>query len=215
MTTTSAPVKERPILFTGAMVRAILAGTKTQTRRLVKPKDAHRLDICDGELIHVHAPDCPGFCDFACAEDRSPYGAPGDRLWGRESIKLVCKAGEWADSVYVADGRPTKADAWPWKRPVLPSIHCPRGLSRLLLDITDVRVQRLQEISRGDCADEGWPVDAERREIARMYRDLGDDEATDDEAIEWYAGLWESINGSGSWDRNPWVWAVSFKRVAP
>lgn len=196
----STSVKERPILFSAPMVRAILNGSKSMTRRIMKPQPAY---VCGHDN---EEPWDSGDTLIAC-----PYGAIGSRLWVRESIRLVERytmpgdgpedpPEELAASEYMADGALTVADAWPWKAKALPSIHCPRGLSRITLEITDVRVQRLHEISEEDAKAEGiTPKDADTNGC--------------DGYGHAFANLWESIHGAGSWDASPWVWAISFKRV--
>jgi hypothetical protein len=193
-------MKERPILFTGAMVRALLDGSKTQTRRVVKPQPlAAEFGMC--RLV-----DSQGR-PIAC-----PYGQPGDRLWVRETFALSVvdpdggspqdEPDNW-DVFYRADpeqpgGGWTDAEgneiAAPWK----PSIHMPRWACRILLEITRVRVERLQDISYEDARAEGVDL--------AVWAGI---------AINGYKALWESINGAGSWDANPWVWVVEFKRVTP
>jgi hypothetical protein len=204
-------MKERPILFQGAMVRALLAGTKTQTRRAmrVQPGDETTVTVehFNQTVIDRHGDEQPGPEVFGAWWDdgesglRCPYGQPGDRLWVRETWAYHLHAqasqrdedGPW---VYAADGRPALqvrlCDRW------RPSIHMPRVACRLTLDVTRVRVERLQEISDEDALAEG--VDRTNTSISGY-------------AKERYRTLWDSINGVGSWDANPWVWAVSFKRM--
>lgn len=182
-------VKERPILFSAPMVRAILAGTKTQTRRLYKPRHSEPHEgVTDGE---------PWWCDEYGDYHPLPckYGAPGDRLWVKETI-LAAPGLDGDHAIFSADGALTKLDSWPWKRSILSSIHCPRGLSRITLGITAVRFQRLQDISEEDARAEGVVGDG----IIR--------------ASSVYFELWDAINGEGSWMLNPWVWAITFTRVA-
>ena len=188
-------MRKRPILFSGPMVRALLAGTKTQTRRACKPSKT--LAILDNGWLAQRD------------DDVCPYGVPGDRLWVKESIKCVSFCGtslpsDEVLSLFCADDTPTKADAWPWKRPFLPSMFMPLGLSRITLEETEVRVQRLQDISEEDALAEGvepktWGARAMAGQGARAA----------------YAELWDEINGAGAWTINPWVWAISFKRVQP
>lgn len=159
-------MRERPILFSAPMVRALLDGTKTQTRRVCKPAEAAGLsfvvEVPDplerGQVYNgSHFGDEEGGVQFA-----SPYGGVGDRLWVREAIRLVPdQEPDYGTgrvlSAYGADGSLTVADAWPWKRSYLPPMHCPRGLSRIDLEITGVRVERLQDISEADAQAEGTP----------------------------------------------------------
>lgn len=207
--------RERPILFSAPMVRAILAGTKTQTRRTLTSDNnlaAVRGVLVDLRLEHHRA----------VALERCVYGKRGDRLWVRETIRrdgsrVDPETGyEWEASAYVADGARTKADAWPWSRKTLPSIHCPRGLSRITLEITSVRVERLQGISGDDAIAEGITIERCGCEACSHSAQMCP--ADSSTAIMEYASLWASINGkrSGcSWEANPWVWAISFRRLAP
>lgn len=200
-------MKERPILFSAPMVLAILAGTKTQTRRIVKPQGStmdHPEILPDGKtpgwrtnVRHAHGP------STICT---SPYGVPGDRLWVRETVHRVPPIyGEKDSAVYAADGAYATLDRWGWKAQYLPSIHMPRGLSRITLEVTGVRVERLQDISERDAKAEGChPVPF--CEMLRSGR----------EHAEKFASLWDSINADrASWASNPWVWVVEFKRVKP
>lgn len=179
-------MKERPILFSAPMVRALLAGTKTQTRR------AYATTV--GSWNWVIRETGHGTRDpFLC-----PYGVSGDRLWVREAWRV----GKGYDAVagstfksptvwYGADGAAPADRAGRYRH----ARFMPRWASRITIEITGVRVERLCEISRGDAMDEGCP-------FPNMAR--GDDPR------QWYAGLWESINGAGSWDANPWVWVIGF-----
>jgi hypothetical protein len=193
-------VTERPILFSSPMVRAIMDGTKTQTRRVVKVTGPNR----DRRMITSPHEKIVRFKDGAyhyrgttaiSGPHPCPYGRAGDSLWVRETFM---RADNSVEIFYNAD--------WPnpsgvkWK----PSIHMPRAASRITLRITDVRVERLQDISAGDIVDEGYqgPGYWVPRGGAR-YEDGCD-------GVHWYRELWESINGEGSWAVNPWVWVVGF-----
>lgn len=212
-------MKERPILFSGPMVRAILDGRKTQTRRVVKfPSDGGEQKYLgmNGCGLHVFAPGGPGWG----GEMYCPYGQVGDRLWVRETWMETCDRDTLEPNgkviyraTWVGPG-PVKCDgdgftvwnkdgtaASPWR----PSIHMPRWASRLTLEITGVRVERLQDISEADTIAEGVQIDV----IA------GDDGFRCSNAKGCFQELWESINGQGSWDANPWVWVVGFKVVTP
>jgi len=222
--------KEHPILFSAPMVRAILEGRKTVTRREVKNRAA--LDCLAAGFE-------PAFLALPGNADLCPYGQPGERLWVRETWGVIShdfdEHGNMVDwkpdrpasairemrfgqgyysghVIYRADGEATWAgdddgggdDRSAWK----PSIHMPRIASRILLEITGVRVERLQAISRSDIRAEGveCPPELASDDVSPNYRD-------------WYPAawqeLWESINGAGAWDANPWVWVVEFKRVVP
>lgn len=221
-------MKSRPILFQGAMVRALLDDTKTQTRRVVKPPEptglgTFRIDtgFKDGHLHPAMVESSPIYDGARQIHwvKRSPYGAPGDHLWVREAIRLVPDQPEddgtgHVLSTYEADGSLTVADAWPWKRSYLPPMHCPRGLSRITLEITGVRVERLQDISEDDCYAEGIDTEGEAYNEGANFVNAG----SPNPAARWaYASLWESINGRGPhhWNANPWVWCVEFRRIKP
>ena len=186
-------MKERPILFSAPMVWAILEGRKTQTRRIVIPQP----DFISPDNVPRKTTG-PGLHPYIPC----PYGQPGDRLWVRETFsgphyQSKSHPRDWIDSDpiwYWADGNPEAGDWTPPK----PSIHMPRWASRLLLEVVSVRVERLNAISVSDA-------------IAEGYDGSVDDPI--DPSVKWYAQLWESINGSGGWAANPWVWVVEFKRV--
>jgi hypothetical protein len=181
------------------MIRALLEGRKTQTRRIVKPGPPDGLAMhASGDGWRYEGVDYRGD-----AVERCPYGVPGDRLWVREAwSEHVGSFGESRVAFYRADG---DERAGPWK----PSIHMPRWASRITLELTDVRVQRLQEISEEDAKAEGIQTD----DMNHVVRPDG---------INWggargeFAALWESINGKRApWDSNPFVWCLTFKLVKP
>lgn len=202
-------MKERPILFSAPMVRALLDGRKTQTRRLVKRPfpscsgDVHPSPARYGEWFQM-AEGSPSDA-FKC-----PYGQPGDRLWVRETWRPIGDAplsecvgpGDvmFAASVAQIDGLVFK---------FRPSIHMPRWASRITLEVTGVRVERLQDISDDDCCSEGVDGPMCAALLGKSPLKMGHCERVA------YAALWESINGAGSWAANPWVWVVEFKRVTP
>lgn len=223
---------ERPILFQGAMVRAILSGAKTQTRRMLSRQPPANT-ICLGPWHHPDprdhwyawtrddGPDPQDFFNggkidpwepLAC-----PYGQPGDRLWVRETLKPWTQDPELF--AYAADDTRVQGDGmnYPVKpgRPYVPSIHLARCWARILLEVTEVRVERLQSISEDDARAEG--VETYYREnaewVARNEALGGPGASPAPRDIYWQ--LWETINGRDSWDANPWVWAVSFRRVTP
>lgn len=181
-------MRERPILMSAPMVRALLAGTKTQTRRAMKGWPLEW--VATGMFTREYTADP--------ANDACPYGKVGDRLWVRET---------WRERVPDQDGRTNdyRADHEPGEDPCgvrwVPSIHMPRRASRLTLELTGVRIERLQEISEADAQAEGC--------IAPMY---ASDESTLSFAVA-YRHLWEAINGAGTWDANPYVWCLDFRRV--
>lgn len=220
-------MRERPILFSGAMVRAILSGRKTQTRRMVRnPEKYSRIAEC-------------GFC--------CPHGVAGDRLWVREtwcsyatmtreerakSSAIYDKfiAGGYRNIVHAANDLPkptggpeylyaadfddeTREDLKPWR----PSIFMPRAASRFLLEITDVRVQRLQEISEEDALAEGiteLPLQVSEPGAWWCADPLGNSELHCRTPRAAFCRLWDSINAERApWSSNPWVWAITFRRV--
>lgn len=197
-------VKERPILFTAPMVRALLDGLKLQTRRIVKPQpftnNVRGPELYQPTTIDRHGEEQPGDYIYGIYDDsgewgvKSPYGQTGDWLWVKETHQAHPIYGS---PVYRADwptdNNPVRNEGWPWR----PSIFMPRRLSRITLEITGVRVERLQDISRGDAMDEGCP-----------FSNL----AGGVNPRDWYAELWESINGPGSWAANPWVWVIEFTK---
>lgn len=194
-------MKERPILFSGPMVRAVLADRKRQTRRICKPRK-------DPDFGCELAPnEIAGDVNQGRNYRLSPYGAPGEHLWVRESFsgsmayeRNGYALREWGNKIwYWADGEPRFGD---WTKP-RPSIHMPRHLSRITLEITGIRVERLQEISPADCVSEGYESPSGTR-----Y------EQEELSALDWYRTLWEQINGPGSWAINPWVWVVEFRRLS-
>lgn len=197
-------VKERPILFSGEMVRAILDGRKTQTRRIVKKKKdwAFGCELAPSELAgEINAG------KFS----NSIYGEPGERLWVRETFTYDVverppydQAGNPTEEqvvIYKASDRDPGCYDGKWK----PSIFMPRDACRLTLEILNVKIERLRDISAEDCLKEGiLPHGAmsvyQSNNEARQAR---------------FKNLWESINGADSWEKNPWVWVIEFKRVKP
>jgi hypothetical protein len=182
----------RPILFSRPMVKALLAGTKTQTRRIAKPLRTSPLPRDDG---YTFAMDGEGFGGLTKQHlggmsifplPRSPYGVPGDRLWVRETFCYSDgHASPKGEPCYRANLPDKEYTGWKWK----PSIFMRRRDSRITLEIVDVDFQHLQGISDADAKAEGVP---------NCYA---------------YASLWDSINGAGSWETNPWVWVISFRRL--
>lgn len=199
-------MKERPILFSAPMVRSLLEGRKTQTRRAVKNTGLYAIDAA------IHGEETAQR-ELAALATRSPYGQPGDLLWVKETTIKVEDHG-YAGPCYVEseEGRAvleyglspapddvTEVDPQDIRK--RPAIHMPRTMSRILLEVTAVRVERLQDISEADAEAEGI------QEIV----DAGvDHDGTPRDA---YRALWEQINGAGSWSANPWVWVVEFKRA--
>lgn len=211
-------MKERPILFSGPMVRAILDGTKTQTRRVFKQATGPSLSVgMDentpgvAELSWLYG-DGPGHEVYETVKRVTcPYGQPGDRLWVRENFFQRGRWGlpehpeaeeedrYWIGSKEIAYAADVKRPGHDWRS--RPSIHMPRHASRITLEITSVRVERLQSISEADALAEGVKHSL-HLQCGRL-------------ASENFAHLWWTINGDGSWEKNPWVWVVEFKRVKP
>lgn len=227
-------VKERPILFNSAMVRAILEGRKTVTRRALNNQMANGWQIVDpkhpmatitsahpkkgkfGLLIRREIyPDSGKFEHDVIV---SPFGRPGDRLWVRESTEaFTSPCGAVTLARYSADREPVTYGAklngesfeavahWSYFREVCPSIHMLRTQCRILLEVTDVRVERLQAITYEQAAAEGIHRDH------RMWfaTDAGGQAFQRPEQA--FAQLWRQTGGD--WDANPWVWVIEFKRV--
>lgn len=223
-------MKERPILFSGAMVRAILSGRKTQTRRVVKGFE-WIADTAEGVQPywrysdrHGSGPIVDGTIEWWMHE-HAVFGKPGDRLWVKETHSIVAAPGltTGAKDVVVqaryADGETRCASLTADELAKLrgrkswslgdqtPGIFMFCSLSRISLEIVSVRVERLQDISEGDAVAEGMAQ--VRDEWSGACGDF-DETLTD---LQLYKILWESINGAGSWEANPWVWVVEFKKL--
>lgn len=201
-------MKERGILFSAPMVRALLAGTKTQTRRVLKEQPQRGgwpwppMTDTDRAAVLVHC----------------PYGAPGDRLWVREAFRFPSSLDKlsptaigdkaldagynapWCPTLYEADG--ARTSTWSAHTPPTDTVpgrlragmHMPRWASRIALEVVSVRVERLHHISDADSIAEGAA-------------------GHPDGPWHAYRSLWSLISGAGSWDANPWVWAVEFRRL--
>jgi len=216
-------MNERPILFSGAMVRAILDGRKTQTRRVVKPQPFQYVELSEmPNTDPLKGWQIPGRSFVWWDDDttshrwRCPYGQPGDRLWVKETFS------PWADeftksinrskdkAVYRADYRNgcPSLDVGGFKH-WKPSIFMPRWASRITLEITDTRAERLNNISEADYIAEG----VEKVDHGWKAYDHPTEQATNYTAIDSYRSLWEKINGVNSWKVNPYVWCLSFKRL--
>ncbi|MBK1686235.1 hypothetical protein [Rubrivivax gelatinosus] len=203
---------DRPILFSGPMVRALLAGTKTQTRRVVKPQPVEHPAFAGGAFIEHKRLGQVGV--EALVADVMTYGAPGDRMWVRETFRRVDgQTLPWIETDYRATYQhgDRLGDHFGGKPRWTPAIHMPRHASRITLEITGVRVERLKAISEADAIAEGlMPLGSG---ADRTWTVDGDAASEHEAARDTYAWLWEQINGAGSWDANPWVWATTFKRV--
>ncbi|MEZ3980083.1 hypothetical protein QQX85_03565 [Klebsiella variicola] len=213
-------MREKGLIFNSEMVRAILDGRKTQTRRPIKWKQTRFTEIGEREdgSKWPWSEDAEHACDFwhPC-----PFGAVGDRIWVREAFRVHSRATDVATLVYKASERnswteqthrvpvavcnkPATPEKW------TPSLHMPRWASRILLEITDVRVERLNAISEEDARAEGI--------IDGGCLNCGEPEPCgcanpDPDATDAFAYLWQSIYGQASWNANPWVWVIEFKRV--
>ena len=243
-------MRERPILMSAPMVRAILEGRKTQTRRVVKKQPPQ--DLNDGRWYADRYNGGPQWCWWGKPGTDvhnkvahhigqvCPYGQPGDRLWVRESFCLE-GGDDYAleESRYPRDGRPVRPNnadddstGWmvPWYRATdgepnivpddlpdssddrtrwKPSIHMPRWASRITLEVTEVRVQRLQDISPEGILAEGVDNGSSNPSMGERWANM--------QRMAW-TDLWDSINGQRpgcAWGDNPWVWAVSFKKEKP
>lgn len=206
--------------FSAPMVRAILAGTKTQTRRALKTQfapDSEPAEMCAtnerGHQTSGHSgmwwDDTAGNSDLAV---RCPYGVPGDRLWVRET---------WSTHSCFDDIKPSDlttrslhywADGEIQTGKKRPGMFMPRWASRITLEVTGVRVERLQDISEEDAMAEGCEVAAETTgEDERLRAECGYFPTSS--YAHGYRLLWEQINGHGSWDANPWVWCIAFRRL--
>jgi hypothetical protein len=222
--TMATEVKERPVLFSGPMVRAILEGRKTQTRRVIKPQPT--------KVSHYEAPAPNGYAGgwyMLFREDDGmpradvlpcPYGKPGDRLWVRETFHLVSNylgkdlmaegrqyvcfkdgSQKYQDGAYypntIEQYAPGAFDGMRWR----PAIYMPRWASRLTLEVTKVRAERLQDISDRDAKAEGI---CNRHEGCRLGTH-----------VEMFSKGWDALNAKRgfSWESNPWVWVVEFRKA--
>ena len=213
-------MKERPILFSADMVRAILDGRKTQTRRVVRPQpEINEKGNLMGEWLSrpLDGLLLPKLHDIAI---HCPYGKTGDRLWVRETWGIGSRPDPWggydgieyrADEAWLEDGddlpchevkTPDDVCLGDYRLGWKPSIHMPRWASRLTLEVTNVCVERLQEISTEDCIAEGMSTTLREHDACIALRDD-------------YRKLWDSLNAERGygWGANPWVWVVEFKRI--
>lgn len=207
-------MKERPVIFNGEMVRAILDGRKTQTRRVIKVQPESKTfglrKIIESEnaseegKYYWSLSDALGISRARSNPFLCPFGQVGDRLWVRETFAAF-------DADWRHPGKPHDLKDGPWPNVVYPasvakipdgtcrpSIHMPRWASRITLEITAVRVERLNDISEEDARAEGAP--AELCIIGEKHY-MG------------FRTLWKSIYGEESWSANPWVWVIEFRRV--
>ncbi len=226
-------MKERPILFSAPMICALLNGSKTQTRRIIKrqpgPYWAPVVGSYNPIVIRNGGYETPGPEIFGASDEtegrKCPYGKPGDRLWVRETFQGPLFDGDQIENykndpsafekpsycVYAADGggapefmTPDDEFVCRWR----PSIHMPRWASRILLEIVSVRAERLNDCSEADARAEGVTIADKHMNGYCTGEYLPP-------AVRAYRDLWESINGTGSWDANTWVWCVEFRSIAP
>ena len=200
---------KRQILFSGPMVRAIIEGRKSQTRRIIKPQPLKQHHIAYIVEAHGRGSSTGGFevlTHYATTVSRiaCPYGSPGDHLWIRETFaEKLAHTGKPLGWAYRADGDRASYELGNgrWR----PSIFMPRHASRITLEIVKVRAERLQKISGFDAAAEGYPGPQDDASI--MHFGEGK------KARHWYRELWDSINAKRGvgWDKNPWVWVIEFK----
>ena len=212
-------MKELPILFSTPMVQAILAGNKTQTRRIVKPQPI----VCDDargghywpsnavqSMVHVEKElqDYDGIWR-GLIDDCNPFGGVGDRLWVRETFRLYdsdecphadfpCGCPRNGTPLYKASHDCSDGEKWK------PSIHMPRKAARLFLEITNIRIERLNDITSEDAKAEGFDYSTHPSAIEMGYA-IG--------AKTNFRVTWEQIYGQNEWNKNPWVWVVEFKVI--
>lgn len=221
-------MKERPILFSGEMVRALLReeNPKTMTRRVVKFPYAPKMLGAQYNLDHQSAfPASNGGWIFYTAPAHlitermkvgdglpCPYGQPGDRLWVRETWQVTCPETEYGGCSpifqYKAD---YPGDGGHWRSP----IHMTRLASRITLEITAVRVERVQDISEEDARAEG--ISGPHDVGYSAYRMPGDSKPRYSTATAAFEDYWDSLNAKRGygWDANPWVWVIEFRRIRP
>jgi hypothetical protein len=205
---TATATREKPILFSSPMVKAILDGRKTQTRRIMKPQPEHFEQYPHWRWTTPQLRK-DGLGPFAIDSGDRPgiFGkyVPGETLWVRETWGPRTEQGKPVESRhyvkyradFIDDSPPADGMDWhtyedKWR----PSIFMPRWASRITLELTDVHVERVQDITGDDCLLEGIKPQG-----------IGSDMAM----VAAFRELWESINGKGSWESNPWVWVVSFR----
>ena len=206
-------MKERPILFSAEMVRSILEGTKTQTRRVITPQPEV---VAHNTSINQDVYRWKKYLWFADerikAASHCPYGKPGDQLWVREGIRrhFPLEATYIADFTPVMGKGPTGSSlygraqvAWLWKHDYLSARFMPRWASRINLEITEIRVERLQEISGKDCLREGITKTTEGKLLLGSH------------LVYSFREVWDKLNAKRGypWESNPWVWVISFKKL--
>jgi hypothetical protein len=227
-------MKEHPILFSTEMVRAILDGRKTMTRRIVKPKNDDGEIICQAAEPYHAIESSGGGKGFASNRIECipcPFGKPGDLLWVREAFEVyVCNNGDdYTQLKFISNNKVVdyNTNMRPGKHP---SLHMPKETAQIWLEITDIKVERLQDISPGDACEEGleyWNIDVAAFEGGELQADFKNYTWTEKKekdpnyedryfptfasCIDSFRTLWQSINGEENWNVNPWVWVISFK----
>ena len=190
-------MSEHPIIFSADMIRTILAGRKTQTRRMIR--NPGRLD---GLMLTGEEPD---WC---------PYGKPGDTLWPREGLRRSASG----LTVYAADGMPVMRDGeslnWKWQRPYLSGRFMPRYAARNLLEIETIRAEQLQDITEDDARAEGTTWTDDYLEWEEYVDSCAPPGSTRSSVRECFADLWDRLNAKRGypWDGNWWVWVIGFRR---
>ena len=203
-------MKETPILFSTAMVQAIIAGQKTQTRR------TRGLEIInqnpDNYLFYVMGGNKKEVCFKIISMEKytyikCPFGQVGDLLWVRESFTHIfdVKTPRNGWVVYKADDSCKKITKWK------PSIHMPKAAARIWLKIIDIRVERLHNISEEDAINEGVKIGESIQKQVNLYYNYESELFNFQQAKASFKSLWISINGNDSWIKNPWVWVIEFK----
>ena len=211
-------MKEIPILMSGLMVRAILEDRKFNTRRIIKPssRKAASFDfewIADGIIKPYNVDKDGNFLSYI----KCPFGRRGDVLWVKETWSIappICPEQDWLTYLYRASEDYYNYDYIKWK----PSIFMPREACRIKLMVEAVRVERLQDISDEDAVAEGVEASNKfegKQGYLRQYKDYSCtvEEMFHLDAYDSYQTLWESIYGKGLWEKNPWVWVITFNRI--
>jgi hypothetical protein len=238
-------IVERPILFSGPMVRAILEGRKTQTRRIVKPQPPRCIDSLHGNELRKRAPyeiqDADGNnCGWGFQDEENNYkcrfGTIGERLWVRETC--------WSDGQEVYYSADEAKGQWlPHRKRVkkgrdlsisrdesyqrlltlhhyaggfcrkVPAIHMPRWACRIVLEIENIRLERLHEITDDDCVAEGQEPIGEKLNPPGGSVQLGRLNGKYAPVRQLFSELWTEINGANSWNENPWVWVIQFRKI--
>lgn len=211
-------MKTHPILFSTPMVEAILSGRKKQTRRVLKPqpqpskryKNAWNIEYKNHAAFNVSIEDLN--TEFLGVLNHCPFGKIGDILWVRESFYTPIFERLNGKYYYKAD---LERQGWSFKWK--PSIHMPKAACRIFLEITSIRVERLNSISENDAIAEGIASDTCKDHLYNktltLYKDYLSNNMKLLPASVSFKTLWQSINGMNSWASNPWVWVIEFKRI--